>query len=94
MADTIKLFVENSIQVKVYFDGAFVYDFTAHPNMLVLPLVGQSYTLNEVRADQSSYADSGIVTAISVEHTSTESNAETGTLRQVVNISCVSPTEE
>lgn len=78
-----KLFVDNSALVNVVVEGRIIYSFKAHPNMLILPILGQQYNLEETRIDGKYYSDRGTVEFITVNHTVDE---KTNTLQQTVTI--------
>jgi hypothetical protein len=78
-----KLFVDNSALVNVVVEGRIIYAFRAHPNMLILPIIGQKYNLDETRVDGNHFRDKGTVVFIDVDHTVDE---KTNTLQQTVTI--------
>lgn len=87
----VKAYVSNTVRVDVRVNDSIVYSFSAHPNLLVLPQIGQSYLIRERhhKGDLSSdgYAEFGKVVAVIVDHRiSTVEGGESSNLSQRIYI--------
>jgi len=92
----VKAYVSNTVRVDVRVNDSIVYSFSAHPNLLVLPQIGQSYLIRErhhndgLSSDGLSsdgYAEFGKVVAVTVDHRiSTVEGGESSNLSQRIYI--------
>lgn len=87
----VKAYVSNTVRVDVRVNDSIVYSFSAHPNLLVLPQIGQSYLIRERHHNDGlssdGYAEFGKVVAVTVDHRiSTVEGGESSNLSQRIYI--------
>lgn len=77
-----KGFVNNSVHIHIRLDGEEISHFTTHPNMIILPIVGQEYsfaldnkavTMNivSIKVSHSNYSDDMNPSVVSVHQSVT-----------------------
>lgn len=78
-----KGFVNNSVNIHIRLDGEEISHFTTHPNMIILPVVGQEYSFS---LDNEKYTMN--VAAVTVKHAnfSDEINPAVVSVHQTVTI--------
>lgn len=87
----VKAYVSNTVRVDVRVNRKIVYSFSAHPNLLVLPQVGNEYLIRERHREgelsSDGFAEFGVVTKVNVHHfVSTVEGGESSNLSQRVTI--------
>lgn len=91
-----KVFVTNIATVVVKFDREIVATFTAHPNMMILPQVGQQYICRRITEHDGllddEHAEIGTVRSVIVQHSLVgHAGNDSVNLNQRIIIDCVIP---
>lgn len=94
--DTQKAFVTNIATIVVKFDRQVVATFTAHPNMVILPAVGQQYILRNINEHDGllddEKAEIGTVRSVIVQHSLvSHAGNDSVNLNQRIIIDCEIP---